>query len=324
MVKVSLSQKLILVTGATGFVGQALCVTLVNQGFSVRAAVRDCTKFKVAGCETVVVPSMEEDIDWTNALADVDVIIHLAARVHVMQDNASNPLHAFRKVNLYATEHLARSAVANNVKRLVYVSSIKVNGEETTGDGKFTEQSKPAPQDPYGVSKYEAELSLHKIASETALEVAIVRPPLVYGPGVKGNFAQMISIIKKRIPLPFLAVNNLRSLIYIDNFVSALILCAVHPAATGKTFLVCDGDDVSTADLIKQLSVSLGSPVRMFALPLSLLKAAGFLLSKSSQIERLIGSLRVDSTKIREELGWKPQFTVYEGLNLTAKDMKAH
>jgi nucleoside-diphosphate-sugar epimerase len=322
VVEISLSQKLILVTGANGFVGQALCAALVKQGFSVRAAVRDSAKFKIAGCEIVILPSMEEDIDWTNTLVDVDTIIHLAARVHVMQDNASNPLHEFRKVNLYATEHLAKSAAAKNVKRLVYVSSIKVNGEETVEGCKFTEQSRPAPQDPYGISKYEAELSLNKIASESALEVVIVRPPLVYGPGVKGNFAQMVSMIKKGIPLPFLAVNNLRSLIYIDNFVSALILCAVHADATGKTFLVSDGDDVSTADLIKRLGVSLGRPARLFALPLSILKAVGFLFGKSSQIERLIGSLQIDSTKIREELGWKPQVTVYKGLELTAKNLR--
>lgn len=306
-----------LVTGANGFVGSALCVALIKRGYAVRAALRDSTRFSIADCEIVRAPTIEAGIDWTEALRGMTTVIHLAARVHVMHDDVSNPLEEFRRVNVAGTEHLARSAAASGVKRFVYVSTVKVNGDATDGDKKMTEANAASPQDPYGVSKYEAEQALHRIAAETGLEIVIVRPPLVYGAGVKGNFAQMIKVLAKGIPIPLASVQNLRSLVYIENLVDALILCATHPAVAGQTYLVSDGEDVSTPDLLRQLGAAMGHPARLFPCPPALLKLAGRLIGRSDQVERLLGSLQVDSSKIRCELGWRPPYTLQEGLRLT-------
>ena len=229
----------ILVTGASGFVGKSLTAELFRQGYAIGAAVRS-TKSQVNNAEVVVVGEIDGKTDWTNALRSVDVVIHLAARVHVMRETSHNPLAEFRRLNVAGTEHLARSAAAAGVKRFVYVSSIKVNGEETLNGEAYTEQSNAAPQDPYGVSKWEAEQALQRVSKETGLEVVIVRPPLVYGAGVKGNFAPMISVVARGMPLPFASVNNKRSLIYVKNLVDALMLCATHQAAPGNTYLVSD------------------------------------------------------------------------------------
>jgi nucleoside-diphosphate-sugar epimerase len=306
-----------LVTGANGFVGSALCVALANKGYAVRAALRDRAKFKIANCEIVEVPTLAADSDWTEALSGIGAVIHLAARVHVMHDNASNPLQEFRRVNVAGTEHLARSASAFGVKRLVYVSSIKVNGEETLGSEPYAETTSPDPHDPYGVSKWEAEQALHRVAAETGLEVVIVRPPLVYGAGVKGNFAQMLKVLAKGIPLPLASVHNSRSLLYVGNLVDALILCATHPAAAGQTYLVSDGVDISTPDLLRQLGAAMGHPARLLSFSPALLMLAARLVGKTEQVGRLSGSLRVDSSKIRRELGWQPPYTLQEGLRKT-------
>lgn len=307
----------ILITGANGFVGKALCTQALHNGFEVRAALRQAGGVR-SNVEPLVVGEINGETDWVNALHDVEVVIHLAARVHVMHEAAENPLEEFRKVNVAGTEHLARSAAACGVKRLVFVSSIKVCGEETISGSSYTELGKPSPQDPYGVSKWEAEQVLQRVAFETGLEVVIVRPPLVYGAGVKGNFAQMLKILSKGIPLPLSSVSNLRSLVYIGNFVDALLKCSTHPTAAGQTYLVSDGDDVSTPDLLKQLGAAMGHPARLLYCPTSLLKLAGKLLGKSDQIDRLLGSLQVDSSKIRRELDWQPPYTLQEGLQLTA------
>lgn len=306
-----------LVTGANGFVGRALCDEAAAQGFRVRGATR--TVCHLAGAaENVIVGPCDNETDWTHALFDIDAVIHLAARVHVMHDESSDPLAEFRKVNVAGAENLARQAARAGVKRLVYVSSIKVNGEGTSDNESFTEANSPEPQDPYGVSKYEAEQALHRVAAETGLEVVIVRPPLVYGAGVKGNFAQMLKVLAREIPLPFASVNNQRSLIYVGNLVDALILCAIHPDAAGQTYLVSDGEDVSTSDLLRQLGAAMGHPARLFPCPQALLKLAGRLTGRADQIERLLGSLRVDSSKIRRELGWIPPFTLEKGLKRSA------
>lgn len=310
-----------LVTGANGFVGSELCTALKQRGYAVRAALRDPASFKVAGCEVVKVPTLEADADWSEALRGVTTVVHLAARVHVMHDVASNPLDAFRRVNVTGTERLARAAAASGAKRLVYVSSIKVNGEETRGRT-YTEKLPPDPQDPYGVSKCEAEQALHRIARETGLEVVVVRPPLVYGPGVKGNFAQMLKVLAKGIPLPLASVSNRRSLIYVGNLVDALIICATHPAAAGETYLVSDGEDVSTPGLLRQLGAATGRPARLFLCSPVLLKLAGRITGKADQVERLLGSLQVDSSKIRHELGWVPPYTLEQGLRLTAESCR--
>jgi nucleoside-diphosphate-sugar epimerase len=307
----------VLVTGANGFVGRALCTEAVRCGLHVRGAVRSVCELPV-GAEPAIVGAIGSETSWADALRGVDVVIHLAARVHVMSDIVADPLAEFRLVNTAGTEHLARFATANGVKRLVYVSSIKVNGEATYGDKKFTVADVPAPQDPYGVSKWEAEQVLRRIADETGLEVVIVRPPLVYGPGVKGNFAQMLGVVAKRIPLPFASIHNRRSLIYVGNLTDALITCATHPAAAGQTYLVCDGEDISTPDLLRQLAGGMGIPSRLFHCPSVLLKLAGKLAGKSQQLERLLGSLRVDGDKMRADLNWTPPYTLRQGLQMTA------
>ena len=308
-----------LVTGANGFVGRALCTALHNRQYSVRGAVRELSDGYQGNYSVVSVGNMDGITHWQAALNNVDVVIHLAARVHVMQDSATDPLAEFRRVNTAGTEQLARSAAASGVKRLVYVSSIKVSGEGTHDDNKLTETDLAALQEPYTISKYEAEQALLRLAAETGLEVVIVRPPLVYGPGVKGNFAQMLGYVFKEIPLPFASVHNRRSLIYVENLVDALIGCATHPAAAGQTYLVSDGEDISTPELLRQLAREMATPSRLFPCPPRLLRIAGKLSGKSLQIDRLLGSLRIDSDKIRTELNWKPPYSLHQGLHMTAQ-----
>jgi len=308
----------LMVTGANGFVGQALCTGAIRRGFHIRGATRSICELAI-GAGPAIVGKIDGETDWTSALRNVDVVIHLAARVHVMKEVAADPLVEFIKVNLHGTENLARQAACAGVRRLVYVSSIKVNGEETTGGHSYTELDVPAPQDPYGDSKWKAELALHRVAQETGLEVVIVRPPLVYGAGVKGNFAQMLKVLAKEFPLPLASVRNLRSLVCVENLVDALVVCATHPAAAGQTYLVSDGEDISTPDLLRQLGAAMGHPARLFPCPLALLKLAGRLTGKSEQVERLLGSLQVDNGKIHCELNWKPPYTLQQGLQETAE-----
>ena len=305
--------KIFLVVGANGFVGKPLCKELARQGKVCRAAVRS-GNLPIENIEVVKIGSIDGQTDWSVALRDIEVVIHLAARVHVMRDTASDPLEEFRKVNLHGTENLARQAAQAGVRRMVYVSSIKVNGEATVEDEKFSESDAPNPQDPYGISKCEAEQALHRVSEETGMEVVIVRPPLVYGEGVKGNFAQMLKVLARGIPLPLASVKNRRSLLHVGNLTDALILCATHPMAANQTYLLSDGEDVSTPDLLRQLGAAMGHPARLFPCPPAILKLAGRLTGRSDQVERLLGSLSIDSGKIRRELGWKPPFTLLEGL----------
>lgn len=307
----------VLVSGANGFVGRVLTSTLELRGYKVYSAVR--TTIGTIHANDRVVGSITRSTDWSGPLKNVDVVVHLAARVHVMHENAISPLEEFRKVNVEGTEHLARSAAAAGVKRLVYVSSIKVNGEETLRGVAFNELDESAPQDPYGISKWEAELALHRVAKETGLEVVIVRPPLVYGAGVKGNFVQMLKVLAKRVPLPFASVVNQRSLVYVGNLVDALIVCATHPAATGQTYLVSDGEDVSTPDLLRHLGFAMGRPARLFSFPPKFLIWAAASVGKAEQLKRLTGSLQVDSGKIRRELNWTPPYSLQQGLQATAE-----
>lgn len=325
-------EKRILVTGATGFVGHFLCSRLLTQDFRVRGTLLtyENPASLVGGVEPVTVEPLGADTPWCYALEGVDTIIHLAARVHIMDDSSADPLTEFRKVNVEGTARLARKAANAGVRRLVFISSIKVNGEESGTP--YTPDSLPAPSDPYGISKWEAEQALRKIEAETGMEVVVVRPTLVYGPGVKANFLNMMKTVngnfgfcisnfglKGGIPLPFASINNRRSLIYVGNLVGALVICATHPEAAGKTYLVSDGEDVSTPELIRRTASALGVPARLFPVPTPLMKLAGKLLGKSGAVNRLTGSLTVDSSKIRQELGWKPPFTMEEGLRETAK-----
>lgn len=306
-----------LVTGANGFVGSALCAEAMRRGSHVRGATRSACELPV-GVESAIIDSIDDETNWVDALYGVDVVIHLAARVHVMKDVSVDPLAEFRKINVAGTEQLARCAVESGAKRFVYVSSIKVNGEQTSATQPFTELDEANPQDPYGISKWQAEQALQRITQETGLEVVIVRPPLVYGPEVKGNFVQMLKVLAKGIPLPLASVRNLRSLVCVENLVDALIVCASHPAATGQTYLVSDGEDISTPHLLRQLGVAMGHPARLFPCPPALLKLAGRLIGNAEQVERLLDSLQLDSSKIRRELDWTPPYTLEQGLRATA------
>lgn len=306
----------LLVTGANGFVGHTLCEQLQLDGYAVVAGVRSTSPLFDAIPQSAV-GELDGQTDWTDALVGIDVVIHLAARVHVMKDVSADPLAEFRKVNLHGTESLARQAASAGVKRLVYVSSIKVNGEGR-GDSPYTESDAADPKDPYGISKWEAEQALHRIAQETGLEVVIVRPPLVYGPGVKGNFISLFKAIDKGLPLPLAGAHNARSLVYVGNLVDALITCATHPDAAGQTYLVSDGKALSTAELVSEIAHALDRPDRSFYFPPSVLRAVAGMLGKTPQVDRLFGSLRVDSGKFGRQLGWTPPYTLRQGLAETA------
>jgi nucleoside-diphosphate-sugar epimerase len=309
-----------LVTGANGFVGSALCARLRRDGAFVRVALRSLNS-KPDGVEAFAIGSLSSKTDWTAALKNVEQVVHLAARVHVMNDKSLDPLTEFRTVNVEAASALARQAATAGVRRFVFLSSVKVNGEFTESGHPFTENSAPAPEDPYGVSKYEAEKLLRQIASETGMEVVIIRPPLVYGPGVKANFQSMMRFLLRGVPLPLVAVTgNRRSLVALDNLVDLIVTCLSHPAAANQTFLVSDGEDLSTAQLLKRLGVAIGHPARLFYLPTALLKLGAIVLKRQGIYQRLFGSLQLDISKSRNLLGWTPPVSVDEGLCRAAED----
>lgn len=307
-----------LVTGANGFVGSALCVRLRRNAGPVRGAVRALSS-QTDGAEDIAIGSISSETDWTSALRDVEQVVHLAARVYVMNDKSADPLTEFRRVNVESTANLARRAATAGVRRFVFLSSIKVNGELTQVNHNFTADDAPAPEDPYGQSKYEAERILGQIAAETGMEVVVLRPPLVYGPGVKGNFLRLMQAIDKRCPLPLGAIQNRRSLIYLGNLVDAIRLCLTHPKAAGKTFLVSDGDDVSTPELVRRIASALGRRPFLLPVPVSWMRWAGRVLDKQAAVDRLLGSLCVDITPLREELGWTPPYTMQAGLESTVQ-----
>ena len=305
----------LLVTGANGFVGFALCNDALGRGFEVKCSTRSETEFPF-GAGKVVVGSIDGETDWRAALSGGEAVVHLAARVHVMRDTSVDPLAAFRAVNTEGALNLARQAADAGVKRFIFVSSIKVNGEGR--DTPYTEFDLPAPQDAYAFSKWEAEQGLREIELATGMEVVILRPPLVYGPGVGANFLRLMRSVERGLPLPFGRVDNRRSLLYLGNFTDAIRVCLDHPAAAGQTFLLSDGEDVSSADLIRRLALAMHRPARLLPLPPSWLRAAGALLGRGAEVDRLLGSLCVDSSKIQRELGWRPPFSMDEGLSQTA------
>ncbi|MCX7184827.1 MAG: SDR family oxidoreductase [Nitrosospira sp.] len=309
----------VLITGASGFVGRALCDRLLAHGLDVVGTVRSLPGTPVPGVNYCIVAEMGAGTDWLDALAGVQVIVHCAARVHVMRDHAHDPLTEFRYVNTLGTETLARAAARCGVKRLVFLSSIKVNGESTLPDAPFDQTSPAKPQDPYAISKWEAEQALTRVAAETGLEVVVLRCPLVYGPGVKGNFLRLLQAVDRGIPLPFALARNRRSLIYLDNLTGAIAACLTHPAAAGKTYLVSDGEDISTAELITHITRALGKSSRLWPCPLGLMKLAGMMTGKSDEVARLLGSLCIDSSRIRNELDWTPSHTLVQGLAETTR-----
>ena len=310
------------VTGATGFLGAALLRRLAllqadlsgATSYSLLGITRHAPAKAIAGVRYVPVGDFAETVDWPVALSGVDVVVHTAARVHVMADTAVEPLAEFRRVNVQASLRLAREAAAVGVRRFVFISSVKVNGEATWAGQPFTEEDAVAPRDGYGISKMEAEQGLRRLSADTGMEVVIIRPPLVYGPGVKANFASLMRAVQRGWPLPLGAVHNQRSLVALDNLVDFIITCISHPRAANQTFLVSDGQDLSTTELVRGMAQAAGVPLRLLPVQMWALQAGASLLGKGDAVQRLCGNLQVDISKARSLLGWVPPVSVQEGL----------
>lgn len=312
----------VLVTGANGFVGQAVCADLPARGHHVLGVVRknpetsrpSATQFHVMG-------DNDENTDWSGVISEVDSVVHLAARVHLMRETAVDPLAEFRRINVALTLNLARQAAAAGVKRFVFVSSVKVNGERTPVGQPFTTEDVPQPLDPYGVSKFEAEQALRQLAEQTGLEVVIIRPVLVYGPGVKANFHEMMRWVLKGVPMPLGALDNQRSLIALDNLVDFIATCLCHPAAANQTFLVSDGQDLTIPALLRRTAAAFRRPARLLPVPMFVLRITGRLFGQSAVIQRLCDSLQVDISKAQRLLGWQPPISVDAALRKTAQQL---
>jgi nucleoside-diphosphate-sugar epimerase len=303
----------ILVTGATGFIGRTLLPRLIAEGRQVRAAVRERSGRLPVGAESVRVGEIGPDTDWRAALAGVDAVVHLAARAHVLDEASTDAFALYRSVNALGASKLAEAAAAAGVRRFVFLSSVRAHGARTTGTP-LTEASPLAAEDPYGRSKAEAELGLAQLARGTKLEPVVLRPPLVYGAEARGNFARLVKLVSRGIPLPLGAVRNQRSLLYVGNLVDAIVRVLHDPAAARQTFLVSDGEDVSTRELVRRVARALGRPARLVALPPALLRFGGALVGRRDDLARLLDDLVVDSSHIRSTLGWTPPYTLDQGL----------
>lgn len=306
----------VLITGASGFVGEALVFRLLMDKKNIPvAAARGATRLQG------LCPIVHFDLNDPKALPvlnDVRVVIHAAARVHVLNETAIDALAEFRKINVEGTLRLAKRAAESGVKRFIFISSIKVNGESTLLGKPFKADDVPAPVDPYGVSKHEAEQALRLLSRETGMEVVIIRPPLVYGPGVKANFLNMMCWLNKEVPLPFGAIRNQRSLVAIGNLVDFVVTCIDHPAAANQTFLVSDGQDLSTTQLLRRLASALQKKPRLLSLPTWLLVLVATILKRRAVAHRICGSLQVDISKNRELLGWVPPINMDKAMRQTA------
>lgn len=309
----------IVLTGASGFVGRCLLNELLEAEHQVTAVLRRQADGVDPRTSVQVIDNFARSLSWGALLNGQEVVVHCAARVHVMHDTSTDPLVEFRQVNVEGTLNLARQAAAAGVRRFIFISSIKVNGEGTSVGAPYLADAQPAPADPYGISKMEAEQGLRTLAAETGMEVVIIRPVLVYGPGVKANFLSMMSWLHKGVPLPFGAIHNRRSLVALDNLADLIVTCIEHPAAANQTFLVSDGEDLSSSELLRRMGVALGKPARLLPVPSRLLEVGAAMLGKQALAQRLCGSLQVDIGKTRELLNWTPPLSVDDALRKTAK-----
>lgn len=314
--------KTIVLTGASGFVGAAIARALLRQGESVVCPSRQPLAWCAENMRNPAMSDLAPDSDWSACLHEAEIVIHCAARVHVMQEAAADPLELFRRVNVAATLNLARQAAAAGVRQFVFLSSVKVNGEATPPGQPYTENSTPQPQDPYGISKLEAENGLLQLGRETGMAITIIRPPLVYGPGVKANFLSMLHWVKKGFPLPLASIANRRSLVYLENLVSLVLCCLRHPGAAQQVFLVSDGHDLSTAELLRLCAAALRVQPRLLPCPPALLTLGARLLGRPAVADRLCQSLQVDISKAKAILGWAPPFNVAQGLAATTSSLK--
>jgi len=317
--KARIPEFMILVTGASGFVGAPLARRLsLNEGYDVVGTIRKSASPCMSPVRSIPMADLSPDIDWRDALRGTSTIVHTAARVHVLRDAAVHPAEAYRLANTEATLSLAGQAAREGVKRFVFLSSVKVNGEVTEGNSAFTADDRVSPRDPYAQSKAEAECGLRKISEKTGMEVVIVRPPLVYGPGAKANFLSMMRWLYRGIPLPLGSIHNQRSLVAVANLVDLLVTCVRHPAAANETFLVSDGRDLSTPELLTLLGQALRKPVRLVRMPVPVLLIGARLSGKYAIAQRLCSSLRLDISKTKRLLNWVPPISVDEGLRRAA------
>lgn len=308
----------VLVTGAGGFVGRALLERLRGEpGLTLCAALRQPAAHIASDVQTCIVDDVLDD--WRELLAGVDVVVHCAGRAHIMHEASADPLAEFRRVNVQGSLHLASQAAAAGVRRFVFLSSIKVNGETTAPEMAYTAHDRPAPADPYGVSKWEAEQRLAQLARETAIELVVLRPVLVYGPGVKANFRSLLACLSKRIPLPLGAIDNRRSLVALGNLTDLIRVCITHPAAANRTLLVSDGEDLSTTQLLERLGAAMERPARLIPVPAAWLLTGARLLRREAMAQRLCGSLQVDIAETQRLLGWTPPLSVDAALEQTAR-----
>lgn len=309
------AERRVAVTGASGFVGSALMERLERDSrYAALGLVRSETSCRGAHRACRRIGAIAGDTDWANVFDGIDVVVHAAARVHVMAEEVADSLAAYRQVNVEGTRRLAERAAGAGVRRFVFLSSVKVNGEQTAPDSPFRADDPAAPEDAYGQSKWEAEQALMDVSERTGMEVVIIRPPLVYGPGVKGNFASMMKWVAKGVPLPLGAIDNRRSLVALDNLVDLITVCVDHPAAANQVFLAGDGEDLSTTELLRRVGKAMGRPARLLPVPPGLLRLGAGMLGKGDVARRLLGSLQVDISRTRDVLGWEPPISVDEGL----------